>query len=308
MKDHSTSPHCPPQLSWLTSEYLVTDVTRCGKPVGCLQEHVAPLSSLTSPTTSWLLSSSATPSSSMPWLLSRARGRKAGRQSHVTTARCGDLLLSGTSYRHSTRATSASIWIVQGDGVKWSHIISTSARTYIYNTSLKSGESVFLMRTKSPVLMRRLSRAKEEKWTWSWGPALPGATGSLVQLNLGRCWTAALKYLLRVIVCFAGFWNMEILSDDPRTEDIHCAYVVCCSERGIIQQVLSSLLPVMQRRRYLQMTFILCTYKKEGRRGLFTKYMIASMYEELRIFHVHCVCYACMDYMLCMYIVQLASL
>ena len=64
---------------------------------------------------------------------------------------------------------------------------------------------MFLMRTKSPVLMRRLSRAKEEKWTWSWGPALPGATGSLVQLNLGRCWTAALKYLLRVIVCFAGF-------------------------------------------------------------------------------------------------------
>ena len=47
-KDHSTSPHCPPQLSWLTSEYLVTDVTRCGQPVGCLQEHVAPLSSLTS--------------------------------------------------------------------------------------------------------------------------------------------------------------------------------------------------------------------------------------------------------------------
>ena len=48
---------------------------------------------------------------------------------------------------------------------------------------------------------------------------------------------------------------MELLSDDPRTEDIHCAYVVCCSERGIIQQVLSSWLPVMQRRRYLQMTF-----------------------------------------------------
>ena len=60
---------------------------------------------------------------------------------------------------------------------------------------------------------------------------------------------------------------MEILSDDPRTEDIHCAYVVCCSKRGIIQQVLSSLLPVMQRRRYLQMTFILCNVhirKKEG--------------------------------------------
>ena len=67
------------------------------------------------------------------------------------------------------------------------------------HTSSKSGEGVFLTRTKSPVLMLMLSSLKEEKWTLSSRPLL-GSTGSLVHWNTGLCLTACLKYLLRVIM------------------------------------------------------------------------------------------------------------
>ena len=64
--------------------------------------------------------------------------------------------------------------------------------------------SEFLTKTKSPVLIHRLSSLKEEKWTWSGGPLWLGGTGSLVHWKFGLYVTDCLKYLVLVIL---KFWN-----------------------------------------------------------------------------------------------------